>query len=261
MRQTLARHLNAQSARRRHIRVLHVVRDHAVRAETPGKGRDRVLHESNPLDREPVLVAIVVGRNHLMFQDVEQRVAVSFVRNARIDVRRAVPDREAVRTVVRFRPPSVENREVQRPVEHRLLTARTRRLLRTTRIVQPDVDPLNKVSRYVNIVVFQENDAAREFRIPLNANDSTDHVLADIVRWVRFTGENELNRSIRVINELIELLLVLHDEERALVFRKPAREPDRKRVRIENVLRLPLVPTTIKTKERMAAILKELQLR
>jgi 4-hydroxy-tetrahydrodipicolinate synthase len=30
---------------------------------------------------------------------------------------------------------------------------------------------------------------------------------------------------------------------------------------IENVLRLPLVPTTIKTKERMAAILKELQLR
>ena len=30
---------------------------------------------------------------------------------------------------------------------------------------------------------------------------------------------------------------------------------------IENVLRLPLVPTTIKTKEKMAAILKELQLR
>ena len=37
MRQTLARHLNAQSARRRHIRVLHVVRDHAVRAERPSR--------------------------------------------------------------------------------------------------------------------------------------------------------------------------------------------------------------------------------
>ena len=222
----------------REVRVLHVVGDHAVRAETPSERRDRVLHAANPTNREAVFVAVVEHRNDFVFERFEEVGVVAFVHNAQVGVDRAVADGETVRTVVGFRPPTVENGEVERAVEDDLLAARPGRFERTTRVVEPNVDALHQAAPDVDVVIFEEDDALRELRIALERDDAADDRFAEVVGRVRFTGENELHRAFRVVDDAVEALFVLNDEVSALVFGEATGETDRQRFRIEDRSRL-----------------------
>ena len=95
-------------------------------------------------------------------QGIEQCLVVAIVLDPGVGVRLAPADREAVRAVVRLGPPAVEDREVERAIQERLLARGPARLLRPARVVQPDVDALHELARDVDVVVLDEHDPVRE---------------------------------------------------------------------------------------------------
>ena len=106
---------------------------------------------------------------------------------------RAVADGEAVLAVVGLGPPAVEDRQVQAAVEHGLLAARAGGFQRPARIVEPHVDALHQVPADVDVVVFDEHDAAGEPRVVPQVGDLLDELLARLVGRMGLAGEDELH--------------------------------------------------------------------
>ncbi len=144
------------------------------------------------MPRQTVDVAIVEQCDHLLAQDAVQIGRVAGVGDAIVDVLRALADGEAVSAVEGLAPPTVEDREVQRPVEHRLLAARAGGLQRSPRVVQPDVDALDHVPADVDVVVLDEGDAVGEAMIEAQVGDPLDQPLARLVGRMGLAGVDDL---------------------------------------------------------------------
>ena len=91
-------------------------------------------------------------------------------------------DREAVQAVVGFRPPAVENGEIQAAVQDHLLPAGARGLERTPRIVQPDIDALHEVAADVDVVVLDEDEFVGKLPVAHQLRDLLQHAFAGLVR-------------------------------------------------------------------------------
>src|SRR5215831_10767622 len=99
-------------------------------------------------------------------------------------MRSAGSDREPVQAVIGFRPPSIENRQVQAAVEDHFFAAGSRCLERPPRRVEPHVDTLDKVPSHVDIVVFDEYQAVPEPWIARHLRNLLQNALPGIVSWM-----------------------------------------------------------------------------
>src|SRR3972149_11798081 len=97
-------------------------------------------------------------------------------------------------------------------------------LVRTARRIQPDVDPLGKVPRDVDVVILEEGDSVPDAWIPRKMDDRLDDFLAGMVLGVGLPGEEDLDGAIRVREEPDEPLRLTEQEPGALVRREPTRD-------------------------------------
>ncbi len=72
-------------------------------------------------------------------------------------MRSADADRESVKPVVGFCPPSIQNGKVQTAVQYDLLSARSRCFERAARRIQPYIHSLDEVLSDVDVIVLNEN--------------------------------------------------------------------------------------------------------
>ena len=109
----------------------------------------------------------------------------------------SLPDGKAVVAVETFGPPTVENREIQGPVEDGLLPRWSRRLpaavadcsARRRRF-------LNHVAADVDVVVFDEGDPIGETRVVAEVGDPLDQFLPRLVRRMGLAREDQLERAL-----------------------------------------------------------------
>ena len=130
--------------------------------ESPSESADAVHHAVDPFLGQAVGVAIVVARDDFVFDRVVECFGVSRVGHLIIDVTASLSDGEPVDAVECLRPPAIENAAVETSIEDHFLAAGSAGLKGTPWVVQPDIDTLDQVSTNVDVVVFDECDAALE---------------------------------------------------------------------------------------------------
>ena len=150
-----------------------------------------------------------------------------------IDVLPVVADGEAVLAVVGLGPPAVEDREVEAAVEHGFHAAGAGGFLRPARCVEPDVDALHQVAGDVDVVIFDEHDAAGEAAVVAEVFDLLDEVLAGLVGRMGLAGEDELHGALRIVDQLGQRIHLAEEQVGPLVRGEAACEADGERVGIE----------------------------
>ena len=146
----------------------------------------------------------------------------------------ASPDDEPGLVVRRLVPPAVEHREIEGAV-HRGLHARgAGRLAGPLRRVEPHVAAGHELARETHVVVGQEHDAAAELGAFGRGRDGAQERLSVLVARMGLAGEEELDRPLDLVEEVLESLRLAEEQRRALVGREPAGEADRQRLRIES---------------------------
>ena len=107
----------------------------AMAAESPRKSAYAVHHHLDPFARQTIAIAIVERGYYSLFECLIEILCISHIGQAIIGVACSFTDRESVRSVVGFCPPTIENTAIESTVENRFLAARSRRLQWTTRVV------------------------------------------------------------------------------------------------------------------------------
>ena len=151
-------------------------------------------------------------------------------------MRLAAADGKAVASVVRLSPPSVEDGQVQPAVEDHLLAAGARGLEWTPRVVEPHVHALHQMPSDVDVVVLDKQHLARKARVPAQACDLLQDLLAGTVAGMGFAREDELDRRLRVVDQRGDRFEVLEDQVCALVGGKAPGESDRQAVQAQRTL-------------------------
>ena len=117
-----------------------------------------------------------------------------------IGVCASVADGESIQTVIGFRPPSIENGEIQSAVKNHFLTAGTRSFQRPARSIQPDIDSLHEMPSHIDVVVFDKDKLVGEARIAHQLRDLAQHVLAWPVVRMSLSGKHKLDRTFWIVH-------------------------------------------------------------
>src|SRR5207253_1136884 len=96
-------------------------------------------------------------------------------------------------------PPAVKDAQVQSAIAADFHAAGSRRFQRAARVVQPYVDALHEIAGDVHVVIFEEHNAAAKFRTPSDVQNLGDQFFAAMVARVCLAGEDELHRTLFVI--------------------------------------------------------------
>src|SRR5690554_7208504 len=86
------------------------------------------------------------------------------------------------------------------------------------------------MARDIHFVVGQEDDAPLEFRVGGQVHNLLDKRLAILIGRMSFAGVDDLNGAIRVANQPLEALQVIHDEVGALIGGESSSEADGQRL-------------------------------
>ena len=168
-------------------------------------------------------------------EDSVKVFAVAAVVDVHVGVGAAGADGEAVESVVSFGPPAVEDGEVEASVEDDLLSAGARGFEGTAWVVEPDVDSLDEVAAYVDVVVLDEDELVGELAVAHHLGDLLEDLLARLVEGMGFAGEDELHWALGVVDHGRESLDVGKEEVGALVSGKAAGEADGEGIRGEEL--------------------------
>src|SRR6185369_3505555 len=106
---------------------------HSVAVVLRRERLDRAFHHLYPLARNSVFIATVINGHDFRLQCAVQRFGIEGIDLRDVVGLVPVSNREAVRAVVTFQPPAIENREIQAAVDSNLLTTGSRRFLRPSR--------------------------------------------------------------------------------------------------------------------------------
>src|SRR3972149_6221477 len=155
-------------------------------------------------DGDAVLVAVVDLRDHLLLEHPVECLRVAGPLNRGVGVLTAAADGEAVQSIGRLRPPAVAERTGQPAVQQHLLPARAAGLLGMLGRIEPEVHTLHQVARHPHIIVLDEGNSRPEPRVPHQLADLLDEPLAFMVLWMGLAREDDLGRSIRVIEDSVE---------------------------------------------------------
>src|ERR1043166_2697418 len=135
---------------------------HTARAESRHGCSNRFPHHLQPAPRHIILIPVVKGRHDLFFEQLVKRFGVGGINLCRIMARHAPIDHPSVLSRVRLRPPPVFGTQMQRAIDRRFHTARSARLERLARRIQPHIAALDQKVRDVKIVVLQKRDSPPE---------------------------------------------------------------------------------------------------
>jgi hypothetical protein len=151
--------------RGRRIELLGVVGQHALHVEARHDRGDRLLGHRHPFRRVAERGAAVVHRDHAVLQQLVQGARLVLVALRGIEAVGRRLDRPAVLAVVALAPPAVEHRQVDGAVDRRLHARGARGFQRVDRVVEPDVDAGHHAPRQVQVVAFDQQDAALELAL------------------------------------------------------------------------------------------------
>src|SRR5208337_3801494 len=115
-------HLAGEPPRRGEVAVPDVIHDHSIGVEPPGQCPESFLLPGNPAPWQPRCVALVIKRNDLVGQCLQQRPVIALILNRGYGVGQAAADGKPVGAIIGLSPPAVEDREVEGAVEDRLLS-------------------------------------------------------------------------------------------------------------------------------------------
>src|SRR5436190_4840965 len=101
----------------RHVHLLDVLLHHARCAELRRHGADALLDDAQPRMRHAVLVALIVGRHHLLLEQAVERIGIRGVLRLRVVDAFAAVDDPAVRAVETLCPPTVADTQVRNAVD------------------------------------------------------------------------------------------------------------------------------------------------
>ena len=133
-------------------------------------------------------------------EDAVEVFAVAAVVDVHVGVGAAGADGEAVETVVSFGPPAVEDGEVEAAVEDDFLSAGAGGFEGAARVVEPDIDALDEMAAYVDVIVLDEDEFVGELAVAHHLSDLLEDLLAGLVEGVGFAGEDELHGALGVVD-------------------------------------------------------------
>ena len=220
------------------VEPLGVFAEHPRRRELPQRGRHRAAHDREPVGWDVVRVAGVVARDDLLLEDPVEVLRVGPVLGGFVGVGLATADGPAVVVGEALVPPAVEDADVRDAVLGRLHPGRARRLQRSSRVVEPDIDPLDEVAPDSHVVVLEDEDPAAHLRRARDLEDLLDDLLSRAVGGVRLAGEDHLERALGVPEHPGQPVDVGEQQSRPLVGREPAGEPDGQDRRVERGIEL-----------------------
>ena len=217
------------------VELLEIVVDHALHGETRGDLRHGVLDILDPLGAVALAVLRVVKRDDLVLEHLVDRSGIELILVRLVLVGAFLGQSPSCAFYVTLVPPSVFDREVEHAVHLCFLAGRTGCLQRAGRRVEPDIHTGDEAFRETHIVVLEEDDLTEELRHTADLDDTFDQALTTAISRVRFTGEEELNRIIGVVHQLVQTLQIREQQVRTFVGSETATETD------DQVLRLHLI--------------------
>src|SRR5687767_6702289 len=184
---------------------LHVIADHAVGAVLGDEGDHGAADFLDPLPRDAVGVAGVKGGNDFLGQNAVKIGAIAAVLFFDCIWVSVVADRETIRAVVSFAPPSIYDGEIQAAMAAGFLSGGARSFERAARIIEPNVAAGNHLTRDMHVIVLDKDEPAFEFAVFAEMNDVLNETLPFIVARMGLARENKLNRPVRVVGEFYDV--------------------------------------------------------
>ena len=230
------------SSMRGKIELLCIFRYHPFCVENRRKVLHCLLHPFYPFVGDVVNgVPLIKERDDFLLKQFIHRVCVRFVNRLRFfgDGARFIKRRvncPAAAQLFCFGPPPISDAEIQHAVRGCFHAAGSACFIRWQRIIEPDIYAINEVASDTNVVVFNEDDFMLESWFGGDAADSLDEQFSLVVVRVRLSCENELDRHLRIIENLVKPVDILEQECGPLVSCESAREPDSQCRRIEDFL-------------------------
>src|ERR1035438_5545978 len=178
------------------IILLRIFLDHAVGGELRDERDHGAADALDPFARDALRVPLEAHRHDLLGESLVKVRAVHAVLLLDVVGMRILADGEAVGAVVAFAPPAVEDAQVHATVTAGFHAAGAGGLERTARVVQPDVATAHHLARDVDVVVLNEDEITRKFRVPAQMNDLLDEALALVVARMGLAGEDEDRKSV-----------------------------------------------------------------
>src|SRR5688572_18216569 len=114
----------------------------------------------------------------------------------------SVPDREPERGVEPLVPPAIQNGAVEASVWNHFHPARAAFLRRSSWIVKPHVHSLNQGTCHLHVVVFNEYHPLPAAFVIDELNKLLDEALASVVARMALTGDHDLDRAFRMVQQV-----------------------------------------------------------
>ena len=201
----------------RKIVLVEVLPQYPMHVEPFSDRTDGVLHHLNPPLRDITLVPVVVEFGDLLLQKIVDLVGLHHPLHGLVLVDLTGGDRPTVAAVVPLRPPSIQNAQVESPVDGGLHPRGSARFHRLEGVVEPDVDALHKVLSNVDVIIFHKDQSVLHIVTAGYVENLLDQLLASLVRRMGLPGEDELNRALGVGENLHESLGILENQVGPLV--------------------------------------------
>ena len=193
------------------VEALGVFLHHAMGIKDRRDAADRFAHQLQPRERQPAIGPRIIEGNDLILEQLVKTGGIDIVLKLHVAVLDLGADHPSIFVVVTFAPPAIEDAEVEAAVGRQLHAAGAAGFERTKRSVQPKIDPLDKSTPDVGIVVFDEDDAIFEARFVAQFENLLNERFSAFIARMRFAGENELHRSRHVVDQAKEAIGVAEE--------------------------------------------------
>ena len=191
------------------------------------------------MPRQPIPAPLVEQGHDLPFQQLVDGVGLDpiLVVELLLVILLAMTDGPACLGRIALVPPAIQNAQVQSSVCRGLHAAGAAGLVRPARRVEPDIDPLDQVTRDAHVIVLDEHDSIPEFRPACIVDDLADQLLSGIVPGMGLAGKDHLHRPFPIPNDPGQPVHITEQERGPLVGSKPPCKADGQRFRVEHLIR------------------------
>ena len=143
-----------------------------------------------------------------MLEDFVHGERVKLILDLRLQTKGVISNRPPIRPIKCFIPPTIPHAKVQASVGDHFFSARSTRLQRTRGIIQPYIATMVQVASHVEVVILDKNNSIFELGQSRDLHDLLDELFSALVRWVGLARKEELNRSLRIVDDLSQLIQV-----------------------------------------------------
>ena len=217
------------------VELIEVIVHHTLGREARSNLRHGVLDILYPLRAVTFTIARIVQRNNLGLEHLVDGCSIELVLVSLVLVCTMFGQSPTCTFYITFVPPTILDGEVKHAVHLGFLTRCTGSLERTGRRIEPDIHTTNQTFSQTHIVVLEEDNLTEELRHTANLNNTLNQALSCAVGRVRFTGEQELYRIIRVIHQFVQTLQIREQQVSTFVGCKTASKTDNQGLRVHLV--------------------------